>query len=118
VPASESLTVEARVSPADIDVVHAGLPARVRIAAFKIAENPILDGRVRTVSADALQDERTGETFYVAQVELTDLSPLPEGAELLPGMPAEVMIVTGEQTPLEYLLEPIRISLRRAMRES
>ena len=118
VPRRESLRVEARVSPGDIDVVHAGLPAQVRISAFHIAENPILDGRVRTVSADALTDERTGATFYIAQVELDDLSPLPEGAELMPGMPAEVMVVTGEQTPLEYLLEPIRISIRRAMRES
>lgn len=118
VPRQESLRVEARVSPGDIDVVHAGLPAQVRISAFHIAENPILDGRVRTVSADALTDERTGATFYIAQVELDDLSPLPEGAELMPGMPAEVMVVTGEQTPLEYLLEPIRISIRRAMRES
>ncbi|WP_416900296.1 MAG: HlyD family type I secretion periplasmic adaptor subunit [Minwuia sp.] len=118
VPVNGGLTVEARVSPADIDVVHQGLPAQVRIAAFKIAENPILEGSVRTVSADALQDERTGETFYVAQIELKDLSPLPPGAELQPGMPAEVMIVTGEQTPLQYLLEPIRISIRRAMRES
>lgn len=117
VPAAGGLTVEARVAPGDIDVVHAGLPAQVRISAFKIAENPILDGRVRTVSADALTDERTGESFYIVQVELDDLSPLPEGAELQPGMPAEVMIVTGEQTTLQYLLEPIRISLRRAMRE-
>ncbi|WP_417515105.1 HlyD family type I secretion periplasmic adaptor subunit [Minwuia sp.] len=118
VPAAGGLTVEARVLPGDIDVVHAGLPAQVRISAFKIAENPILDGVVRTVSADALTDERTGESFYVARIELSDLSPLPEGAELQPGMAAEVMIVTGEQTPLQYLLEPIRISLRRAMRES
>jgi len=118
VPASGGLTVEARVSPADIDVVHSGLPAQLRISAFKIAENSILEGEVRTVSADALVDERTGESFYSAKIDLKDLTPLPEGAELQPGMPAEVMIVTGEQTPLQYLLEPIRISLRRAMRES
>lgn len=118
VPIGGGLTIEARVSPGDIDVVHAGLPAQVRISAYKIAENPILDGEVRTVSADALTDERTGESFYTAKIDLKDISPLPEGAELQPGMPAEVMIVTGEQTPLQYLLEPIRISLRRAMRES
>lgn len=118
VPGGGGLTIEARVSPGDIDVVHAGLPAQVRISAYKIAENPILDGQVRTVSADALVDERTGESFYTAKIDLLDISPLPEGAELQPGMPAEVMIVTGEQTPLQYLLEPIRISLRRAMRES
>lgn len=118
VPASEKLTVEARVSPGDVDVVHAGMQADVRLSAFHIAENPILKGRVRTISADALTDERTGVPYYVAQVDLEDLSPLPAGAKLTPGMPAEVMIVTGEQTPLEYLLEPIRITLRRAMRES
>lgn len=118
VPVGGGLTIEARVSPGDIDVVHAGLPAQIRISAYKIAENPILEGEVRTVSADALVDERTGESFYTAKIDLLDISPLPAGAELQPGMQAEVMIVTGEQTPLEYLLEPIRISLRRAMRES
>ncbi|MDF1734310.1 MAG: HlyD family type I secretion periplasmic adaptor subunit [Minwuia sp.] len=117
VPVMDSLTVEARVQPNDIDVVHAGLTARVRISVFRIAENPILSGTVQTVSADALIDEQTGASFYLARITLGDLSELPEDAVLQPGMPAEVMIVTGERTALDYLVEPIRITLSRALRE-
>lgn len=117
VPVTDSLTVEARVQPNDIDVVHAGLRARVRISVFRIAENPILTGTVQTVSADALIDEQTGASFYLARIQLGDLSGLPKDAVLQPGMPAEVMIVTGERTALDYLVEPIRITLNRALRE-
>lgn len=117
VPVTDSLTVEARVQPNDIDVVHAGLSARVRISVFRIAENPILTGTVQTVSADALIDEQTGASFYLARIQLGDLSGLPKDAVLQPGMPAEVMIVTGERTALDYLVEPIRITLNRALRE-
>ena len=118
VPVADSLTVEARVQPNDIDVVHAGLSARVRISVFRVAENPILPGTVQTISADALVDEQTGASFYLARITLNDLSELPEDAVLQPGMPAEVMIVTGERTALDYLVEPIRITLNRALRES
>lgn len=117
VPVTDSLTVEARVQPNDIDVVHAGLSARVRISVFRIAENPILTGTVQTVSADALIDEQTGASFYLARIQLGDLSGLPKDAVLQPGMPAEVMIVTGARTALDYLVEPIRITLNRALRE-
>lgn len=117
VPVTDSLTVEARVQPNDIDVVHAGLSARVRISVFRIAENPILTGTVQTVSADALIDEQTGVSFYLARIQLGDLSGLPKDAVLQPGMPAEVMIVTGARTALDYLVEPIRITLNRALRE-
>lgn len=117
VPVTDSLTVEARVQPNDIDVVHAGLSARVRISVFRIAENPILTGTVQTVSADALIDEQTGASYYLARIKLGDLSDLPKDAVLQPGMPAEVMIVTGERTALDYLVEPIRITLNRALRE-
>lgn len=117
VPLSDSLTVEARVQPNDIDVVHVGLTARVRISVFRIAENPILMGTVQTVSADALIDEQTGASYYLARIRLGDISGLPRDAVLQPGMPAEVMIVTGERTALDYLVEPIRITLSRALRE-
>jgi len=119
VPRGEKLVVEAKIDPADIDVVHPKLQAQVRFTAFNQRSTQPLDGEVVSVSADQLTDERTGVSYFLARVELLKES-LEElkGAELYPGMQAEVMIVTGAQTPLEYLIKPITESFNRAMRES
>ena len=68
VPRDDRLVIEARVRPTDIDVVHAGLPARVIFSAFKMRTTPQLEGEVSRVSADAMTDERTGESYYPARV--------------------------------------------------
>ena len=117
VPKGDLLLVEAQVDPADVDVVRPGLPAEVRIQAFSASDAPLLGGEVVTVSADSLTDVRHGHSYYAARVRLGDLSGLPSGAALQPGMPAEVMIVTGERTALEYLIDPLRSRVARALRE-
>ena len=66
VPTGDELVIEARVEPTDIDVVHAGMPAQVRLTAFSQLTTPILLGTVLQVSADSLYDERTGAPFYEA----------------------------------------------------
>jgi HlyD family type I secretion membrane fusion protein len=118
VPRDDRLVVEARVRPTDIDVVHVGLPAKVVLTAFKMRTTPQINGEVVRVSADALKDERTGELYYAARVvadpeHLSHLSDI----HLQPGMPAETLIVTGERTMLQYLLQPIRDTFRTAFRE-
>ena len=117
VPAGDRLVVEARVEPTDVDSVRAGLSARVRLTAFSQFTTPALSGEVARVSADRLVDERTGAPYYEARVALDPEQPELAGLKLQPGMPAEVMIVTGERTALEYLLEPIVASFGRALRE-
>lgn len=118
VPSDEPLVIEARVDPNDIDIVHPGLFAQVRLSAFSSRTMVPIDGRVVWVSADSLTDERTGQSYYLARVELTgDLAKVLEGASLYPGMAAEVMVVTGARTTLEYLVRPIAQSLNRAFRE-
>lgn len=117
VPTGERLVVEARVAPTDIDSVAVGLPAQVRLTAFSLLTTPPLDGHVIRVSADAFSDERTGAAWYEARIGLDPGQPALEGLNLVPGMPAEVMIVTGASTPLEYLLKPILTSMDRALRE-
>ncbi len=118
IPLEQPRIIEARLDPDDIDVVRPGLPAYVRFTAFSSRVHKPLSARVQTVSADRFTDARTGVPFYQVQVMLTgELDPR-LGEELLyPGMQAEVMIVTGSQTPLDYLLEPLTLSLRRAFRE-
>ena len=108
VPAGDRLVVEARVAPTDIDSVAVGLPAQVRLTAFSLLTTAPLDGRVIRVSADAFTDERTGASWYEARVGLDPGQPGLDGLELVPGMPAEVMIVTGSSTPAEYA-PPVRV---------
>lgn len=117
VPSGDRLVVEARVEPTDIDSVHPGLGAKVRLTAFSQLETPPLSGKVVRVSADRLVDAMTGAAYYEAHIVLDAAQPELAALKLRPGMPAEVMVVTGERTALEYLLEPIVTSLGRALRE-
>jgi HlyD family type I secretion membrane fusion protein len=116
VPTAEPLVIEARLRTTDIDSVAPGMPAKIVLTAFPQRNLPQIDGRLRTVSADRLEDERTGEAWFSAQVEVDERT-LPEGIELSAGMPADVMIVTGERTMLDYLVEPFIESFTRSFRE-
>ncbi len=118
VPQQEELIVNAQVSPIDIDRVRSGLAAEVRFSAFNQTVIPKVLGKVINLSADRLTDERTGNTYYQAQVELLpDSYAKLRGFELVPGMPAEVFINTGERTVFEYLMQPITNSFARALIE-
>jgi HlyD family secretion protein len=120
VPDSEELLVDARLSPLDIDIVAAGLPVQIILPAYKQRHLPRIEGRVRRVSADAIVDPHSGERYFAARIEVDPehLAAVAPGVELTPGMPAEVYITTAERTMLDYLLQPVFDSLRRAFRES
>ena len=92
--------------------------AEVRFSAFKNATTPILEGEVVYISADRFTNERTGAPYYLARVTLTDKGRADLGRrELVPGMPAEVLINTGARTLLNYLLKPARNAMARSMIE-
>jgi HlyD family secretion protein len=119
VPSDDILLIDARVSPVDIDVVHPGLTAQIHLSAYSSRTVPRIDGVVRSVSADRMIDDVTKQPFYLARVEvdreaLTKIGPQ---VELVPGMPAEVLIVTGERTMMQYLMEPFSDLFRRGFRE-
>lgn len=118
IPMDDKLIVEARVSPQDIDVVRTGLPARVRLSAYKVRQVPMIDGTVVHVSADQFTDERTGESYFISRVEIDarELEELNE-IELYPGMPAEVYVITGSRTFLAYMMDPITDSFRKSFRQ-
>lgn len=118
VPQKEELIIDAQVSPMDIDRISVGLIAEVRFSAFKQALTPTTEGKVINISADRLIDEKNGASYYQAQVELTpeSLQKLKQ-LELVPGMPVEVMINTGERTVVEYLMQPITNAFARSFRE-
>ena len=118
VPKDEPLVIEARIDTNDIDVVHKGLPAQVRLTPFNARMVPPIPASVVWVSADSMSDQNSGASYYLARVKLTGLpSELPRDVQLYPGMPAEVMILTGERTFMNYLIAPISRSFRRAFRE-
>lgn len=118
VPDRDDLWVTVRVSPTDVDVVRPGQPAQVMLSAFNQRILPPLPGRLVTLSADRLTDEKTGQPYFTARIDLdSEAQPHLRGITLTPGMPVQAMIVTGEQTLFHYVLSPLRASLTRAMKE-
>ncbi len=118
VPANDRLIVEARVLPQDVDVVHNGLKAQVRITAFKSRYLKPVEGTVINVSADRFDDQRTLESYYTARIEIPAESLQKLGdVKLTPGMGAEVLIVTGSRTMLSYIIQPIRDSFSHSFRD-
>jgi HlyD family secretion protein len=118
VPIEDGLKVSARISPTDIDTVAVGQRAEVRFPNFSSRTTPVILGQVGSVSADAILDDATHQTYYLAQVVIDYETLSPELAgRLTPGMPADVLISTGQRTLLQYLLEPLTNSLRKTFRE-
>jgi HlyD family secretion protein len=120
-PAREKLVVEVTVAPQDIDIVAIGLPAEIRLTAFKQRVVPTMHGRVVYVSGDAVPDPRSGQPGFRAHIDIdadqVDTLRRLTGVAPSPGMPAEVLIHSGAQTLLDYLFQPLRDSFRRALRE-
>jgi HlyD family type I secretion membrane fusion protein len=118
VPSKEHLIIDAHVNPEDIDVVHPGLTAQVRLTAYKRRSTPTVDGWVTQVSGDRFVDSHSGSAYYLARIELDppSLAAL-DDVKLYPGMPAEVMIETGKRTALDYIISPIANGIQRALRE-
>jgi membrane fusion protein, type I secretion system len=118
VPDSDSLTVEARVNPKDIEQVQLHQHAVLRFPAFNAATTPEINGEVSRISADISSDQRTGENYYVIRISIhpEELALLGSG-KLVPGMPVEAFIQTGERTVISYLFKPLRDQLMRTFRE-
>ena len=119
VPQDRPLVIAARISPINIDEVSAGQLVRLRFAAFSARSTPEIEGHVTRISADALMDEATRATYYRAEIAIApgETERL-GGLALIPGMPVEVFIQTGERSPLTYLFKPLTDYFTRAFRES
>jgi HlyD family secretion protein len=118
VPGEEELVIECQLRPQDVDKVAPGLAATVRLSAFDLRSTPELEGTVMRVSADRVVDEATGLPYYILRVRIPPDQLARLGAlRLLPGMPAEVFVQTGERTALSYLLKPLSDGLARAFRD-
>lgn len=120
VPQDRPLVIEAEVKPADVDKINAGLNVVLRFPAFSIRTTPDLLGKVVRISPDAFTDAATGREFFRAEITLPqeELDKLGPDQTLMPGMPVDCFIRTGEHTPFAYLTEPLRYYFSRALRES
>ena len=118
VPDNDQLQVEAKVQPQDIAQVKVGQPAVLRFSAFDTRTTPEIDGEVTRVSADTSTDQRTGMSYYTIRIGLPpeELKKLGE-LKLLPGMPVEAFVQTGERTVISYLMKPLYDQFMRAFRE-
>ncbi|MDR5875998.1 HlyD family type I secretion periplasmic adaptor subunit [Halomonas sp. CUBES01] len=119
VPSNDGFVVAARIPTRDIDNIFVGQFAEIRFSAFNQRLTDVIDGEVIHVSADSFEDEATGENYYRARVRVTEKGreKMTEQMQLLSGMPAEVMIRTGERTFASYIAKPITDMLARAIRE-
>ncbi|WP_448956390.1 HlyD family type I secretion periplasmic adaptor subunit [Labrys neptuniae] len=118
VPQSDNLSVEAKVNPQDIDQVQIGQKTLLRFSAFNQRTTPELNATVSRVSPDTTADQRTGQSYYTIRVsippqELARLGDL----RVIPGMPVETFVQTGDRTMLSYLVKPLRDQFMRAFRE-
>jgi HlyD family type I secretion membrane fusion protein len=118
VPVDDEMVITTQVRPDDIDVVHVGMAARVVLTAFKRRTTPTLEGEVVMVSADRVDDPQTRASYFPAKIKILpgQLEHL-DHVHLSPGMPAEVMVVTGERTLFAYLTQPFRDIARKAFVE-
>jgi HlyD family type I secretion membrane fusion protein len=118
IPDGDELIVNAQVAPSDIDIVAPGNEAEVRFAAFHGKVLPILTGRITSLSRDRLTDEATRMPYFLARV-VVNTEPLPAEVRdrIVAGMPVEVIIPTGERTMFDYLVRPLGMRMRKALRE-
>jgi HlyD family secretion protein len=118
VPDADSLVAEVRVAPRDIDQVAPRQSATLRFPTFNQRTTPEIKGTVKLVAADVMENERTGNPYYVVRVGIApeEIARL-RGMRLIPGMPVDVFIRTSERTMLSYLLKPLDDQVRRAFRE-
>lgn len=117
IPTGDRLMVEARLSLADVNEVAAGRRADVRLTSVNRNERPILGGKIHTVSADRITDDKSGQAFYAIQVSLDENDVRNSRVDLQPGMPAEVIVTTRARTLFEYLISPLSDEITRAFRE-
>lgn len=118
VPQKDQLEVEAHVRPEDMESVQVGMTAKITLSGNQARRIPALTGTVTVVSADRLVDQHSGQPYFNAQVSVDKaaLRDYPD-IRLIPGMPVEVAIQTGQRTAIDYFFGPIRAVFRKGMRE-
>jgi HlyD family secretion protein len=122
VPDGRELVIQAQLNPSDADDAYAGQKAQIRFTTVHNRSLPLFTGTVRTVSADSFTDEKTGRSYFRAEIVVPDSeirkvqSVLGRG-ELRPGLPVAAVLTVRKRTALEYLIEPLSGALWRSGHE-
>jgi len=119
VPKATPLTVTAMIKPEDVDEVRTGMPAKVKLTGLNQRFSDSLDATVSVVSADRINNEKTGVAYYRVDLQIppAELKKLKRGLQLTPGMPAQALIKTGDRSIMSFLISPITDTLEDAFRE-
>jgi HlyD family type I secretion membrane fusion protein len=117
VPQSADLVVEAKLSPTDIDQAATGQPARLRFSSFNQRTTPEVAGTVETIGAAASLDQASGQTYYLSTIAIAGGQRHVAGKPIVPGMPVEVFLTTGDRTALSYLIKPFTDQMMKSFRE-
>jgi RND family efflux transporter MFP subunit len=117
VPQADRLVIEGHLAPNNVENVKPGMPARVWLTALSWRDQRPLDGTLAWISADSVEDKRSGAPYFVARLELAEpMSVIEKRVQLLPGMRSEILLLTGESTLLDRLLDPLMRNMSRAFR--
>jgi HlyD family secretion protein len=118
VPDADNLSVEVKVNPQDIDQLQLNQKAILRFSAFNARTTPEIEGIVTRISADTSTDQRTGQSYYTVRISMpAEQIERLGNVKLLPGMPVEAFVQTGDRTMLSYLIKPLHDQIMRAFRE-
>jgi HlyD family secretion protein len=118
VPEADNLSVEVRVNPQDIDRLQLNQKAILRFTAFNVRTTPEIEGTITRISADTSTDQRTGQSYYTIRIAMAaDQVERLGDVKLLPGMPVEAFVQTGDRTMFSYLMKPLHDQFVRAFRE-
>ena len=115
VPEDDRLVIEGRLQPNQIENVKPGMTAKVWLTALSWRDQRPLPARLAWVSADSVEDRRSGAAYFVARVELEDeRSEIAKRMALHPGMRAEILLLTGQRTLLDQIIDPLMRNIHRA----
>ncbi len=115
VPAADKLVVEGRLQPHQLENVRAGMPAKVWLTALSWREQRPLVAKLSWISADSVEDKRSGNSYFVARLELDEArEEIVKRMALQPGMRAEILLMTGQRTLLDQLIDPLMRNVQKA----
>lgn len=118
VPKADRLVIEGRLPPNAIESIQHDMPAKVWLTALSWREQRPIPARLKWVSPDSVRDKRNGESYYIARVELEQpAQEIERTVKLYPGMRAEILLLTGQRTLLDQLVDPLMRNLNRAFRD-
>lgn len=122
VPDTRGLVIQAQVNPADADDVFQGQKAQLRFVSVSDKTLPMIEGTVRTISADRLTDEKSGVSYFQAEIEvapaeLNKVRAVLGQGQLRPGIPVEAVLAARKRTALQYIFEPLTVHFWRSLRE-